>query len=87
MRVAQPIVLQEEDRLKLYRQSRGRSLPARVVLRSRIVLMAAAGQMNKQIAASLKVAPRMVALWRGRVTVQVPPADKTLDMVGILLHC
>jgi hypothetical protein len=21
------------------------------------------------------------------VTVQVPPADKTLDMVGILLHC
>jgi transposase len=70
MRVAQPIVLQEEDRLKLVRQSRGRSLPARVVLRSRIVLMAAAGQMNKQIAASLKVAPRMVALWRGRFLAQ-----------------
>ncbi len=32
--------------------------------------MAAAGQMNKQIAASLKVAPRMVALWRGRFLAQ-----------------
>jgi transposase len=37
-----------------------------VVLRSRIVLLAAEGLQNKQIAAALKVAPRMVALWRGR---------------------
>ena len=35
-------------------------------MRSRIVLLAADGFQNKQIAASLKVAPRMVALWRGR---------------------
>ena len=40
--------------------------PARVVLRSRIVLLAAEGLENKQIAAALNVAPRMVALWRGR---------------------
>jgi transposase len=37
-----------------------------VVLRSRIVLLAADGLQNKQIAAALDVAPRMAALWRGR---------------------
>jgi transposase len=66
MRVAQPIVLSEDVRRKLEQQSRGRSTPARVVLRSRIVLLAAEGLQNKQIAETLNVAPRMVALWRGR---------------------
>jgi len=66
MRVAQPIVLNEETRRKLEQQSRGRSTQARVVLRSRIVLLAAEGLQNKQIAAALNVAPRMAALWRGR---------------------
>ena len=66
MRVALPIVLSEEVRRKLKQQSRGRSAQARVVLRSRIVLLAGEGFKNKQIAAALKVAPRMAALWRGR---------------------
>ena len=66
MRVAQPIVLSEEVRRKLEQQSRGRSMQARVVLRSRIVLLAAEGLQNKQIAAVLRVAPRMAALWRAR---------------------
>jgi transposase len=66
MRVAQPIVLEESVRRKLEHQSRGRSTAARVVVRSRIVLLAADGLQNKQIAASLKVAPRMIALWTGR---------------------
>jgi transposase len=66
MRVAQPIVLNEETRRKLEQQSRGRSTQARVVLRSRIVLLAAEGLQNKQIAAALNVAPRMAALWRSR---------------------
>ena len=70
MRVAQPIVLNEETRRKLERQSRGRSTQARVVLRSRIVLLAAEGLQNKQIAAVLNVAPRMAALWRGRFIAQ-----------------
>lgn len=56
MRVAQPIVLEESVRRKLEHQSRGRSTAARVVVRSRIVLLAADGLQNKQIAASLKVA-------------------------------
>src|SRR5258708_39377504 len=66
MRVAQAVVLSEDIRRKLEQQSRGRSAQARVVLRSRIVLLAADGLQNKQIAATLHVAPRMAALWRGR---------------------
>lgn len=66
MRVAQPVALSEEVRRKLEQQSRGRSTQARVVLRSRIVLLAAEGMQNKQIALALEVAPRMAALWRGR---------------------
>src|SRR5271170_7704465 len=66
MRVARPIVLKEEVRRKLEQLARGRSIAARVVVRSRIVLLAADGLQNKQIAASLKVAPRAVALWRRR---------------------
>ena len=66
MRIAQPIVLKEDVRRKLEQQARGRSTAARVVVRSRIVLLAADGLQNKQIAVSLKVAPRMAALWRGR---------------------
>jgi len=70
MRVAQPIVLEVDVRRKLEQQARGRSTAARVVLRSRIVLLAAEGLQNKQIASTLKVAPRMVTLWRGRFLAQ-----------------
>src|ERR1035437_4902141 len=66
MRVAQPVVLKEDVRRKLEQPARGRSTAARVVMRSRIVVLAGDGLMNKQIAATLKVAPRMVTLWRGR---------------------
>ena len=66
MRIAKPIVLDEQSRRNLEHQARERSTAARVVLRSRIVLLAADGLQNKQIAAQMEVAPRMVALWRGR---------------------
>ena len=66
MRVAEPIVLEADARHVLARHARGRSTPARVVLRSRIVLLAADGLQNKQIAAEMKIAPRTVALWRDR---------------------
>src|SRR5580658_8050335 len=66
MRVAQPIVVNDQTRRKLEQQARGRSTPARAVMRSRIVLLAADGMLNKQIAKTLRVTPRMVTLWRGR---------------------
>ena len=66
MRVADPIVLDETTRKELQRQTRRRSVPVRVALRSRIVLLAADGLQNLQIAAELNISVRMAALWRRR---------------------
>ena len=66
MRVAPPVVIDESTRRELERLSRKRSMEARVVLRSRIVLLASDGMQNQQIAAELGVSKRMAALWRGR---------------------
>jgi hypothetical protein len=44
MRLARPIVLNLESRRQLERQARGRTMPMRVALRSRIVLLAAEGK-------------------------------------------
>jgi transposase len=66
MRVAPAIELSSEAGLELEKLSRRRTTPVRVVQRSRIVLLAADGMQNKQIAEQLGVAPRMAALWRSR---------------------
>jgi transposase len=66
MRVAPAIELSFETRLELEKLSRRRTTAVRLAQRSRIVLLAASGMQNKQIAQQLKVAPRMAALWRGR---------------------
>jgi transposase len=66
MRVADPIVLDETTRKELQRQSRRSSIPVRVALRSRIILLAADGLQNLQIAAELNISVRMAALWRKR---------------------
>jgi hypothetical protein len=50
MRIAGGIELSSEAWLELERLSRRRTTPVRVVLRSRIVLLAASGMQNKQIA-------------------------------------
>jgi transposase len=66
MRVAASILLDESTRRELQRQARRRLVPVRVALRSRIVLMAADGLLNMQIAGELRISVRMVALWRKR---------------------
>ena len=66
MRVAEAIVLNPEIRRQLERHARGRSVPVRAALRSRIVLLAAEGKQHKQISEELKISPRMAALWRRR---------------------
>ena len=65
MRVAKVVTLTDEERVALTKWSRGRSTPARLVLRAKIVL-AAAGQRNEEIAAELKVTRRTVGTWRDR---------------------
>jgi len=66
MRVAPPIALDEATRKQLQQQAGRRSVPVRVALRSRIVLLAAEGLQNVQIGAELKISVRMAALWRER---------------------
>ncbi len=55
MRVAPAVHLNPEQRELLQQRSRARSLPARVVERARIVLLAAEGKQNKEIAKELGV--------------------------------
>ena len=66
MRVACPIVLTDEERQTLERWSRGRSTPTRQVLRAKIVLWAADGMKNKDIAPRVGTDRLTVARWRSR---------------------
>ncbi len=66
MRVAPQITLDEKERKILQRWSRGRSTPARLVLRAKIVLLAMNGKQNKDIASELGVDRSIVGRWRSR---------------------
>jgi len=66
MRVAPPIILNPEQKQALEQCARGRSLPLRLVERARIVLLAAAGKQDKEIAAELEITAHRAARWRKR---------------------
>jgi transposase len=66
MKKAPTIVLNDEEKAALIRWSHVRFTPARTVLRAKIVLGAAEGKQNKQIAAELGINPNTVVRWRGR---------------------
>ena len=66
MRVAPAVKLSSEERQALQQRSRARSLPARVVERARIVLLAAEGRQDKEIATQLGVSAQKAARWRAR---------------------
>ena len=66
MRVARPVVLNPAQRKTLEQHSRARSLPARLVERARIVLRAADGLQDRQIAEELNITPEKAARWRTR---------------------
>ncbi len=66
MRRAYAITVTDEEGRTLRRWSRGRSTTARLVLRARIVLLAAQGMMNKDIAEELATDQHTVARWRSR---------------------
>lgn len=56
------VELSPEQRQALERMARGRSLPARVVERARVVLLAADGLENKEIARRMNMTPEKAAL-------------------------
>jgi transposase len=66
MRVARPVVLSTELREMLESRARARSAAARSVERARIILLAAGGMQDKQIAAKLRIMPEKAARWRNR---------------------
>ncbi len=66
MRIAVAITLTDEERKTLETWKRGRSTPARLVLRAKIVLLAAAGWENQAIAEELGSTRRIVGVWRKR---------------------
>jgi len=66
MRIAPAIQLALNERTPLEQLARGRRTPVRLVLRAKIVLLAADGLENRAIAAKLKTSKPTVGLWRGR---------------------
>ena len=66
MRHAPKVPLSDEEREKLEKLSNGRRTPARLVERAKIILRAAEGRQNKEIALELGVTRRTVARWRNR---------------------
>jgi len=66
MRIAPKIVLTADEKKTLEQWARGRSTPARLVGRARIVLLAAEGKQNREIAVETSFARPTVGLWRSR---------------------
>jgi transposase len=66
MRVAPKIVLSEEERGELTKLSRSRRASVRLAQRARIVLLAADGMRNDEIADQLGIGRVQVSRWRGR---------------------
>lgn len=66
MRVAVAIELADQERAPLDGYARGRSTPARMVLRPKIVLQAVKGRQNKEIAENLGALQKTIGLWRSR---------------------
>lgn len=66
MRVAPPVELTKDQRQTLQQWSRGRSLPARQVERARVVLLAADGKQDLEIAAEIGISNQKAARWRKR---------------------
>jgi transposase len=75
VRIAPAITLSDDDRSTLQRWARGRSTPARLVLRAKIVLAAAEGKQNNDIADELDTDRLLVGKWRKRFA--------TLGIAGI----
>jgi transposase len=66
MRVAPQVILTEDQERTLHQWTRGRSLPARQVERARVVLLAAAGKQDLEIAAEVGISNQKAARWRKR---------------------
>jgi hypothetical protein len=71
-RHAMPITLSKSDRRELERWVNAHRTPQQVAQRCRIVLAAAVGHMDKDIAESMQINYKTVALWRQRFSSEGP---------------
>lgn len=85
MRIAPAIHLIGPERQPLEQWARGRRTPARLVLRAKIVLLAAAGHDHHQIAAAVATSRQTVGLWRHPLPPIGPPAPWR-DTCGRIPH-
>ncbi len=70
MRIAVSVLLTEEQRVRLQMWARGRRTPVRLAERARIILLAADGIADKDIAVKENCDRRTVARWRKRFVAQ-----------------
>jgi transposase len=70
MRIAPSIQVTEVECQQLTQWARGRRTPARLVLRAKIIALAAEGHDNQHIAAALGTSRQTVGLWRQRFATQ-----------------
>jgi transposase len=83
VRIAKAVTLTQQQRDQLQSWAKGRSTPARLVLRAKIVLAAAEGKQNKQIAAELDTDRMLVGKWRKRFIEQgIPGIEKDAPRGG-----
>jgi len=66
MRVAPEIVLTEDERVELTKLSQSRLTSVRLAQRAQVVLLAAKGMQNQEIAGEVGIGRIQVARWRGR---------------------
>lgn len=98
MRIAPTIALNDDDLSTLQRWSRGRSTQARLVLRAKVILAAAEGKANDEIAAELGTDAGFVGRWRRRFAIggligiekDAPrggrPATARIDLAGKIVE-
>jgi len=83
MRIAQKITLSKAERSALECWSQGRTVAVRQAERARMILFAAAGRSNQEIAAEMGVKPHTVGRWRSRFAeLRVGGIEKDLPRGG-----
>lgn len=85
MRVAPRIELSDEQRAALEAWANGRKTPVRVAERARVVLLAAEGKQNLEIAETVTISVQKAARWRWRfLTKGLPGLEKDAPRPGRL---
>lgn len=83
MRIAPRVIVTGEQRTQLERWAKGRQVPVRLAQRARIVLLAAEGKRDIEIAKQLRVGRRNPARWRRRfVELGVPGIEHDAPRPG-----